>query len=293
MSVLHAIFAPGLFTNGPVLTAATVGAVVALVCAPAGLLTVMRSQSFAAHAFSDITSTGGSAAALAAVSPLVGFLAVGLAGAGTMGALGVERQRGRDLVTGITLGAALGLTALFLYLTTTSSSTTGATVTVLFGSVFAVSSSTWPAVVGFGAAVLGLVGLTWRPLLLSSVSPELAAAKGLRPRLLETTYLAAVAVAVALASLTVGAILSTALLVGPAAASLRLARSPGRACLWAAGIGVLSLWAGIVLAYDSYTWPPSQTGWPVSFFVVFAVLALYLAAQLFGRGSRRRLVAGE
>ncbi len=41
--------------------------------------------------------------------------------------IGVQRPRGRDLATGIVLGAALGLAALFLYLDTTSSNTTGAT----------------------------------------------------------------------------------------------------------------------------------------------------------------------
>ena len=283
MSVLHAIFAPGFFTSGPVLAAVLIGGVVALVSAPAGLLTVMRSHSFAGHAFSEVTATGGSAAYLVGVGPLVGYVVAALAGAGAMGALGVERHRNRDLVAGVVLGATLGLTALFLYLTTTSQSTSGAAVTVLFGSLFAVSSSDWPTVVALGGAALALVALGWRPLLLSSVSPELAAARGVRLRLIESAYLAAVALAVALASMTVGAILSTALLVGPAAAALRFARTPARACAWAAAIGLVAVWGGIVLAYDSYDWPPSQQGWPVSFFVVFLVLAAYLASYVFGR----------
>lgn len=293
MSLFHAIFAPGFFTNGPVQAALVVGGVVALVCAPAGLFTVMRGQSFAAHALSDITATGGSAAALAGTAPLAGFVAVGLAGAGAMGALGTQRRRGRDLATGITLGAALGVAALLLYLATTQGTTSGAAVTVLFGSVFALSTSAWPMVLGFGSAALALVALGWRPLLLSSVSPELAAARGVRLRALETAYLVSVALAVALAALSVGAILATALLVGPAAAGLRLAKSPGRACLWAAGVGVLALWAGVLLAYDSYQWPPAGQGWPVSFFVVLLVLAGYVVAHMVGRGGRRRGPAGK
>ena len=83
-------------------------------------------------------------------------------------------------------------------------------------------------------------------------------------------YTVALALSVALSALTIGAILSTALLIGPAAAALRLARSPGRAAAWAAGIGVAVTWAGIVLAYDSYTWPPAHRGWPVSFFRRFS-----------------------
>ncbi len=40
------------------------------------------------------------------------------------------------------LGAALGLAALFLYLGTQYSSTTGASFTILFGSMFVITSST-------------------------------------------------------------------------------------------------------------------------------------------------------
>ena len=36
------------------------------------------------------------------------------------------------------------------------------------------------------------------------------------------------------------------------------------------------MWLGILLAYDSYDWPPPHHGWPVSFFVVALVLLAYL-----------------
>ena len=59
--------------------------------------------------------------------------------------IGIQRPRGRDLATGIVLGAAIGLAALFLYLDTTCHNTTGAAVTILFGSVFAISELDDPA----------------------------------------------------------------------------------------------------------------------------------------------------
>jgi zinc/manganese transport system permease protein len=287
LSILHAIFQPGLFSNSSVQDAAVVGAVVALVCAPVGVFTVVRGQSFAGHAFADVTATGGSAAFLLGVSPLLGFVVMALAGAGATELLGAERQRGRDLATGVLLGAGLGLSALLLYLTTTAQSTTGAAVTVLFGSIFAVSSSTLPMVIGFGATALFLVGLVYRPLLLSSINFDLARAQGGGLRVVGLAYVVSLALCVALSALTIGAILSTALLIGPAAAALRLAKSPARAIACAAVIGVAATWAGIVLAYDSYNWPPAQQGWPVSFFVVSLVLAAYLLAQLTGRRARR------
>jgi zinc/manganese transport system permease protein len=285
VSVLHSIFQPGLFSNPSVQTAAVLGAVVALVCAPVGVFTVIRGQSFAGHAFSDITATGGSAAFLLGVNPLIGFALFGLVGGSAVEILGAERRRDRDLVTGVILGTGLGVSALLLYLSTTSESTTGTAVTVMFGSIFAVSASTLPLVGGVGVVGLGLIGLVYRPLLLSSISPDLAASQGTRLRLIGLAYTVALALSVALSALTIGAILSTALLIGPAAAALRLAHSPGRAMAWAAGIAAGATWGGILLAYDSYTWPPAQQGWPVSFFVVVLVLGAYLVAQLKGRAG--------
>jgi zinc/manganese transport system permease protein len=44
-------------------------------------------------------------------------------------------------------------------------------------------------------------------------------------------------------------------------------------------IGVGAMWLGILLAYDSYYWPPLHHGWPVSFFVVTIVLLAYISSR--------------
>ena len=198
--------------------------------------------------------------------------------------IGIQRPRGRDLATGIVLGAGLGLAALFLYLEATDHNTTGATVTILFGSLFAITSSAISAgrrlqrdrprpdrARSSARCCCARSARSWRP------------ARGIPVRLVGAGYLLALATAVALAAFTIGTILSTALLVGPAATALRLTRSPGRAIVAAALIGIGSTWLGILLAYDSYDWPPLQHGWPVSFFVVSLIFVAYLLA-----GLRRR-----
>ena len=48
----------------------------------------------------------------------------------------------------------------------------------------------------------------------------------------------------------------------------------------AACFGVGAVWIGIVLAYDSFYWPPAGRGWPVSFFVVTLIVAGYLLTYL-------------
>lgn len=272
------VFAPGFFDSSTVGRAVLVGAVVALVAGTVGVFTVIRGQSFAGEALGDIGTTGGSGAFLVGVGPLWGLVAISVVAAAAMELIGIQRPRGRDLATGIVLGAALGLAALFLYLDATYHNTTGATVTILFGSMFAIAGSTVPVIILLGAIALAILAALYRPLLLSSVSPELAAARGIPVRAVGALYLLALALAVALAALTIGTILSTALLVGPAAAALRLTRRPGRAMLAAGLIGIGATWLGIVLAYDSYHWPPVGHGWPVSFFVVTLVLLLYLLA---------------
>ena len=282
---LSAVFEPGFFGSGPVHAALITGAVVALVSGAVGVFTVLRSQSFAGHALSDLGTLGGSGAFFLNVAPVFGFVGAGVAVAGAMDLFGAERKRSRDVSTGIVLGAVLGVSALLLYLDSLDSSTTGVTVTVLFGSVFNLADYTVPAVAACGGVGLLVLGLLYRPLLLSSVNPDLAAARGIPVRLLGLAFMTAMGVTVALASLVVGTILSPALLIGPAAAALRLTRRPVAAMALAGGLGLAATWIGVLLAYDSYYWPPKGDGWPVSFFVVALVFAAYL---LSGLGERRR-----
>ncbi len=289
-ALLAPVIEPGFFAAEDVRVAIVVGAVVAIVSGTVGVFTVIRGQSFAGEALGDLNTTGGAGAFLVGVGPLWGFVAAGVVAAAAMELIGIQRPRGRDLATGIVLGAGLGLAALLLYLGTTLQGTTGATNTILFGSVFTVPSSTIPLVVLLGVAVLAIVATLYRPLLLSSLSAEMAAARGIPVRLLGAAYLLALALAVALAALTIGSILSTALLVGPAATALRLSRRPGVAIVLAAAIGIAAMWLGELLAYDSSYWPPVGTGWPVSFFVVTLIFLAYLlsgAPELVRRRTQR------
>jgi zinc/manganese transport system permease protein len=257
-----------------------IGGVTAIVSAIVGIFTVVRSQSFAGHALTDIATTGGSGAFYFGLGPLVGFIGGGVIGAGAMDLIGVQRMRSRDLATGIVLGAATGLAALFLYLDTTKSATTGATQQILFGSIFTIDPSTVPVVILLSAATLIVVAVIYRPLLLSSVSAELASARGIGLRTVGLLFMLALAIAVGLSSIAIGSILSTALLIGPAATALRVTRSLRHALVVACGLGIATTWLGIILAYDSDYWDPSSQGLPVSFFIVAIAFMLYLASGL-------------
>ncbi len=276
-ALFDAIVGPGFFASEPVRTAVIIGGGAAIVSAVVGVFTVIRGQSFAGHALGDVSSAGGAASFLLGINPLLGFLGMAMVATAGMEAVSVRRPGERDLVTGVVLGAGLGLSALLLYLSVTSKSTTGAAVAIMFGSMFAIDPSIVPLGLAAGAAALVTVAVLYRPLLLSSLDPELARVRGVPARLVGLIHLVVLSLAVALCAITVGAVLSTALLIGPSATALRLAKRPGAAIGLAAMIGLAETWGGILLAYDSYYWTPGH-GWPVSFFVVSLIFVFYLAA---------------
>jgi len=284
--LISVVFAAGFFASGPVQTAMVIGGGAAIVSAIIGVFTIIRGQSFAGHALADVSSAGGAASFLLGVNPMFGFLGMAALAAGAMELFDIRRARERDLVTGIVLGAGLGLTALLLYFDVTSRSTTGAAISVMFGSMFAIPAAIIPAALAVGGGVMLGVMAIYRPLLLSSLDAGLAEVQGINVRLIGLAHLLMLSLAVTLSAMTIGAILSTALLIGPAAAALRLTRRPGLAIGVAACIGLGSVWGGILLSYDSYDWTPGH-GWPVSFFVVALIFVIYLLSTVPGWLARK------
>jgi zinc/manganese transport system permease protein len=287
-AITGGLFEPGFFGSAEVHQALAVGGIAAVVCAMVGLFAVARGQSFGGHALGDVAAAGGAGALLIGIPPITGFVVLGIAGAGLMELAGSRNARGRDLSTGIVLGAAIGLSALFLYLGAVSGAATGAVQQVLFGSIFTVPAGTLAVEAALGVVAVAIVAAISRPLLLSTVSPDIAAARGVQVRLVGLLYALALAVSVGLSCVVVGAVLSTALLIGPAAAALRLGRTIRGALTWSCLIAVAATWLGVLLAYDSYYWGHSRQALPVSFFVVVLVLAAYLISGLPARRAAGR-----
>ncbi len=289
---MHWLVEPGLWSNPAVRTGMGVGTVVAVISALVGLFTVMRSQSFAGHALADVATAGGAAAGVLGVSTLAGFVVGSLAGAGAMEAIGVERVRQRDVATGVVLGAATGLSALFLYLITLDSTSTGSTQLILFGSLFSVTGSSYLVVVVLSAVVALALAALGRPLVFASVSPDAASARGVAVGRVSLLFALVVAVTVGLSSIVIGSVLSTTLLIGPAAAALRLGRRLSSTLVLAGALGVGAVLAGVVVSYDSYYWWASHRALPVSFCVVMFVVGELAVINLTRRVRRGAPRAG-
>ncbi|MGH2506959.1 MAG: metal ABC transporter permease, partial [Ktedonobacteraceae bacterium] len=114
------------------------GTIVAISAALMGYFVVLRAQSFAGEAMSDIGLAGAAGAAILGIGSLLGMFGLTILAALGMGALG-ERLRGRDVEIGMVLSFALGLGVLFLTIYSQSGSNAATGVNVLFGSILSVT----------------------------------------------------------------------------------------------------------------------------------------------------------
>ena len=115
----------------------------------------------------------------------------------------------------------------------------------------------------------------WRPLLAIAVHAELAQVEGVRVWWVSAAYMVLVALMVAVAMKVVGVLLLTALLIIPAAAARRFARTPEQMAIFAVVLGALALLGGVgtSLQWDTPTGPS----------IVVVASALFVLVQLVPR----------
>jgi len=259
-----------------------VGSVVAVLCGLVGFFTVLRGQVFAGDALSHVSYTGAVAALAVGVDLRFGLFAATLAVGGVLGLIG-GRWVADDVVIGTTFAWILGLGVLFVSVYNAHGRGTNGSVTtsVLFGSMFGISTHATVTAVTVAVVLLGVMVVIGRPLLFASIDPVVAAARGVPVRLLNTAFLLVLAGAAAEITQVVGAILLLGLLAAPAGAASRLTHRPWRAAGLSVAIAVAAVWVGVLLSLVV-----AQI--PVSFGVVAtAAAAAYGVAVAWTRRPRR------
>ena len=242
-----------------------------------GFFVVTRGASFSAHAIPNGAFAGAAGANLLGIDPIFGLVSLSLLAAFIIGA---SSQRRNEIVTALSLVFMLSLGAAFLSQSTSYSSLVG---TLLFGQILGVGSSSVFSVSLIGVGSLALLALIYRPLLLSSVSSELAEAHGVPVKMINIVFFIVVALATALTVPIVGALLSYSLMIGPPAAARLISTRPQRAFLSAVALAVGTMWISIVCSYE--------INWPVGFFVGTLSAAVYLIARASRVIGRSRLGA--
>jgi zinc/manganese transport system permease protein len=234
------------------------GTFVALACGLIGWFTVMRAQVFAGDALSHVAFVGAIAAATIGIDERIGLFALTLLLAGAMGTLG-RRAEADDVSIGTTFAWILGIGVLLLAVLATSAGGASGVTTAntLFGSIYSLSPGTAivAAVVGLALAVL-IVAIA-RPMLMSTIDPELATQRGIPVRTLGLVFLAALAIVTAQATQAVGALLLLGLIAAPAGAAGQLTARPYLGLALSGAIAVASVWIGLGVSYSVSALPPS------------------------------------
>ncbi len=127
----------------------------------------------------------------------------------------------------------------------------------LFGDVLAMD---WPEVAGLSALcllVLGVLWLSWRPLLMITLDRTIAHVEGIDVARTEKLLILLLAAVISVAIKLVGVLLITALLIIPAASARYFARSPKQMALIASCLGIFAVTSGLFasLATDAPTGP--------------------------------------
>lgn len=250
--------------------------IVAVVGGLVGFFVVLRGSAFVAHAIPHGAFSGAAGAALLGLNTVLGLGVFALAGALGIGVLG--RKGRHDVATALGLVAMLATGALFL---SWSAQYAPQIYALLFGEVLGVSrAELWP-IAGLALVCLAAVALLYRPLMLSSIAPELGEVRGVPERSIDTAFLLVVALATAMTVPVVGALLMFSLMVAPAGAARSLSDRPSVAIVWSIALALVTVWVGIALSY--------LINWPLGFFVGTLGAAFYGLGRLVG--ARRRRIA--
>jgi zinc/manganese transport system permease protein len=261
--------------SGPMTNAWEAATIVAFVAGVVGFFTVARGSAFAAHALPNGAFAGAAGASLIGINPIVGLGVFSLAGALTIGALG--RRARQDVAVALAIVMMLGLGALFLSMTTEYAPQI---FSLLFGEVLGVSANELLPTASIGAICIAAVFVLYRPLMMSSVAPEVAEARGIGARRMEICFLVILALITTMAVPVVGSLLVFSLLISPPAAARCFTNKPFTAIVLSVLLALATVWSAIAASYVSNL--------PIGFFVGTIGAFMYALGRAWAAWGRNR-----
>jgi zinc transport system permease protein len=217
-------------------------------CAPLiGAFLVEKQLSLLGDGLGHLAFAGVAVGLLLAFSPLWAALIVTVLGALALEYLRVRGKASGDLVLalffygGIAAGAVIASRA-------TAEGQSVNVLPYLFGSILTVTPNDVWLVVGLGVVIVTSVAVAGRALFAIVVDEESARVSGLPVNFLNSLLVVLAAVTIVAATQVVGTLLVAALMVLPVASGRLLARSFRATVLYAVGVGIFSVVAGLAAA---------------------------------------------
>jgi manganese/iron transport system permease protein len=220
--------------------------IVGVLCAVMGTYVVLRGMAFLGDAMAHAILPGVAIAYIFKGDLLIGAGVAAVAVALIIGLFSKGGAVKEDTAIGIMFAAALSLgVALISTMQTYAVDLSH----ILFGNVLGVSPSDLWLIGGLSIGILVTVGLLFKPFLVISFDPVLAATLRLPAELLRNLMLVLLALTVVVSLQTVGVSLAAAMLVTPAATAYLLTRRLLPMMLVSALVGAMSSTIGLYLSY--------------------------------------------
>jgi len=222
------------------------GIMVGVLCAVIGTYVVLRGMAFLGDALAHAILPGVAIAYLFGGNLLIGALVAAVVVAVGIGYFSRQGTIKEDTAIGILFAAALSLGVAMI----SSIRTYAVDLShILFGNVLGVSPTDLWLTAGLGLLVLLTVFLLYRPFMVISFDPVLAATLRLPTELLRNVMLILLAVTIVVSLQTVGVGLGAAMLVTPAATAYLLTKRLSSMMLVSAGLGAVSSIVGLYISY--------------------------------------------
>ena len=219
---------------------------VGILCSVVGAYVVLRSMAFLGDALAHAILPGIAIAYLINGSLAFGAFAAAIIVALLIGFISRQGTIREDTAIGILFAASLALgVALISSIRNYAVDLTH----ILFGNLLGVSSTDLWLTAGLGLVILATVFLLYRPFLVISFDPVLAATLRLPGELLRYLLLVLLALTIVVSLQTVGVALASAMLVTPAATAYLLTRRLPTMMVISAAIGAFSGAAGLYVSY--------------------------------------------
>lgn len=239
-------------------------------CACLGAYVVLRRMAFVSTAVTHSILPGVVGALLLGCSPYLGALVAALLTAAGAAWLASRQGTSEDSAVGVMLSVMFAGGVALMQFANSWRDFAG----LLFGSVVSVGGEDLLVIGSTAALVLAGLRALHKELELASVDEEYAALLGARPALMRAVLLGLVALGSVACVRLVGALLTTALFVIPAATGVLLGRTVPQVMAWGAGCALLGGVGGLYLSYHAPA-VPSGAG------IVLCCALPYLAARLF------------
>lgn len=257
------------------LNALLAGLALALVAGPLGSFVVWRRMAYFGDTLSHAALLGVALGFLLDISPTLAVTAGCLLLAVLLVTLQQRQPLASDTLLGILAPTTLSLGLVVLsFMDNVRIDLMG----YLFGDLLAVSGTDLAWILGGSALVLALLLPLWRQLLAITVHEELARVEGLPVAALRLALMLLIAVVIAVAMKIVGVLLITSLLIIPAAAAQRHARTPEQMAIGASLLGMLAVGAGLSLSWFQDT--------PAGPSIVVSAAAIFLIGFALPRRGR-------